>query len=170
MIEDIKLNRFPKKAGVYLFKTNDEVIYVGSSKNLYMRMAYHRCCIRKGSKYGYKRDLYQYLQTNTFAVEFQITEDYRQLEQQFVEKYHPKYNAIRAYTGCGTWKGREAEYNKEYQKEYQKEYHKEYYNQLCCYDNETLTLRALSLRFYKAGIENPTQEAKKYLIRSNDDQ
>ena len=58
---------------------------------------------------------------------------------------------------------------KEYQKEYQKEYKKEYNNQLCCYNGETLTLNALSTRFQRKGISNPTTEAKKYLIRSNNE-
>ena len=66
------------------------------------------------------------------------------------------------------------EYNKEYEKsdrrkKYKKEYEKtdkrkKYKNQLCCYNGETLTLNALSLRFLKAGLSHPTLEAKKYLI------
>ena len=76
------------------------------------------------------------------------------------------------------------EYQKEYQKsdkykESQKEYNKtekgkksrkkavnKYYSQLCFYNGETLTLRALSIRFLRKGISNPTQEAKKYLIKN----
>ena len=42
-----------------------------------------------------------------------------------------------------------------------------YYKQLYCYNGEELTLCALSLRFYRAGIENPTKEAKKYLKNNN---
>ena len=44
------------------------------------------------------------------------------------------------------------------------EYKKEYENQLCFYNNETLTLCALRTRFKRKGISNPTQEAKKYLL------
>ena len=167
MVENIKLDSFTKEAGVYLFKVNEEVIYVGSSNNLYQRMVSHRRCIRQGSAHGYKQDLYQYLQLNTFTVEFQITDNYRQLEQELVEKYHPKYNCHRAYTGLGARKGRVAEYEKErYQKykKYNKEYQKEYQNQLCRYNCETLTLNALRLRFKKLGIEHPVIEAKKYLV------
>lgn len=71
---------------------------------------------------------------------------------------------------------------KENQKEYQKKYRqtekgkeinrkqarkdmKKYHNQLCSYKGETLTLNTLSARFRKAGIEHPTVEAKKYLIK-----
>ena len=120
MIEDIVLVRFPKEAGVYLFSSNDEIIYVGSSKNLYMRMMKHRSCIRQGSVHGYKKDLYQYLQANPFTVEFQMTDNYRQLEQELVEKYNPKYNANRAYTGIA-WNGNNAEYYKERYQKYKKE-------------------------------------------------
>lgn len=178
MVEDIVLEAFPKEAGVYLFKVNEEVIYVGSSKNLYKRMTQHRSSIRQGWDHGYKQDLYQYLQTNPFVVEFQLTEDYRKLEQELIERYHPRYNSHRANTGLEAKKGREAEYNKEYDKKYQyqkqyreshKEQKKQYENQLCCYNGETLTLCALSKRFRKAGIEHPTLEAKKYLIGGNNE-
>ena len=187
MIEDIVLNTFPMESGVYLLKANDEVIYVGSSKNLYHRMSVHNTAIKKGSEHGYKQDLYQYLQTNTFAVEFQLTDNYRQLEQQLIEQYHPKYNSHRAFTGLNAYKGREAEYNKEHYWKYKEEileqvkqyyeshkqqkiqYQKKYGNQLCSYNGQTLTLNALRLRFRKAGLSNPTAEAKKYLIRSSND-
>lgn len=170
MLEDIKLCAFPKEAGVYLFSSNDEIIYVGSSKNLYNRMMRHRSCIRQGSEHGYKQDLYQYLQANPFTVEFQITNNYRQLEQEFVEKYNPKYNSYIAYIGLGTKKGREAEYQKKYEKtDKRKKYLKEYYNQLCYFNCETITLCALRERFRKAGIDHPTIEAKKYLMGGSDD-
>ena len=196
MVEDIKLDVFPKEAGVYLFSTNEEVIYVGSSKNLYHRISVHKTAIKKGSEHGYKQDLYNYLQSNKFTVEFKTTDNYRQLEQEFIEKYHPKYNSHRAYTGLGPRKGRDAEYGKErYQKykdeileqakqyyeankEQYKEYHKsdkykeshrkasnKYNNQLCSYNNETMTLCALSKRFERQSIQHPIAEAKKYLIK-----
>ena len=74
-------------------------------------------------------------------------------------------------------KGKEAQkkYNKsDKRKEAQNKYDKsdkgkkaqnKYDNQLCCYNGETITLCALRKRFRKAGIEHPTQEAKKYLIK-----
>ena len=121
MVEDIKLDRFPKAAGIYLFKIDNEVIYVGSSNNIYLRMVKHKSCIRKGSAHGYKQDLYEFLQINTFTVEFYLTDIYRQLEQELVEKYHPRYNSHRAYTGLGNRKGRVAEYNKERYQKYKEE-------------------------------------------------
>ena len=178
MVENIKLDSFTKEAGAYLFKVNDEVIYVGSSNNLYRRMTFHRSCIKKGSDHGYKQDLYECLQINQFTVDFQLTNDYRQLEQELVEKYHPKYNANRANTGLGASKGREVEYYKEWYHKYKeevsehkKQYYvshkqqkKQYYNQLCYYNGETITLCALRERFKRQGINHSTLEAKKYLI------
>lgn len=189
MKEDIILDTFPKESGVYMFKVKDEIIYVGSSKNLYKRMNNHKSYIRKGSDHGHKQDLYQFLQSNHFTVELQLTDAYRQLEQKLIEQYNPKYNCLRAYTGCGIWNGREAEYKKEYDKKYKeekkqyyeshkeqileqskqyyeshKEEKKQYNNQLCYYNGQTLTLQALSTRFRRKGFDNPTEEAKKYLI------
>ena len=173
MVEDIVLYTFPKEAGVYLFKIDNEVIYVGSSNNIYLRMVNHKSCIRKGGDHGYKQDLYQYLQSNPFTVEFYLTDVYRQLEQELVEKYHPRYNSYRAYTGLAC-NGNKVEYEKQrYQKykeeilEQNKKYSKQYDNQLCIYNGETLTLNALRKRFKRRGISNPTQEAKKYIVRRN---
>ena len=66
------------------------------------------------------------------------------------------------------------EYNKKYSKSDKgKESHKKaankYNNQLCFYNGQTLTLRALYQRFKRMGIINPTQEAKKYLLGGNDE-
>ena len=60
--------------------------------------------------------------------------------------------------------------NKKYEKSDKgKEAHKKavnkYYNQLCFYNGETLTLGALRTRFKSQGIEHPTKEAKKYLLK-----
>ena len=61
---------------------------------------------------------------------------------------------------------------KEYMKQYRKEnadsikqQRKQYYNQQCLYENEILSLCVLSNRFSRQGIEHPTLEAKKYLIK-----
>lgn len=180
MIENIELKGIPHFSGVYWIKDVDGVvIYIGSSKDLYYRMIHHRSYIKKGSKDGCKTDFYQFLQSNKFTVEFQLTGDYRLLEQQLIEQYNPKYNQVRANAGCGTEKGRKTEYSKEYyhkhykeeQKQYyeshreeRKQYSKQYDNQLCNYNNEILTLCALRARFIKLGISHPTLEAKKYLI------
>ena len=117
--------------------------------------------------------------------EFEILEEVeesflKEKEQQFIETLNPTYNDRNA-NGWDTERYKESqkeykktekykESQKEYQKKYEKtdkrkEYKKEYNNQICFYNGETLTLNALSNRFYKAGIEHPTIEAKKYLIK-----
>ena len=50
-----------------------------------------------------------------------------------------------------------------------KESKRKYDNQLCLYNGETLTLNALSKRFRRQGIDHPTLEVKKYLIRSSNE-
>ena len=179
MVEDIKLDVFPKEAGVYLFRTNEEVIYVGSSKKLYQRMAQHISSIRKGGDHGHQQDFYKFLQSNQFTVEFQLTDNYRQLEQKLIEQHHPIYNSRRANTGLCAYKGRETEYNKEWYQKYKEEVSeqaKQYYeskkeqikqknNQLCLYEGQTMTLCALSSRFKRQGIDHPTLEVKKYIIK-----
>ena len=69
-----------------------------------------------------------------------------------------------------TEKGKEAlkkSRNKYFQTEKGKralrKYQKKYYNQLCEYNGEILTLKALISRFLKQRIAHPTQEARKYL-------
>lgn len=86
-------------------------------------------------------------------------------------------------------KGKEArrkynqtEIRKEYSRKSMKEYRKtekgiesnrkaakkamrKYYNQLCSFNGEILTLNTLTARFCKVGLDHPTLEAKKYLIK-----
>ena len=178
-----------KICGVYkITNTITGDFYIGSSKNVKNRWASHK------NSYTWKKcpnnPLYKDMQkygTNKFAFEVLAEveiEHLKEAEQQFIETLKPTYNSNNAK---GLDVERKKEYNKEYQKEYQKtdkfkEYRKEYqksdkykethkesnnkyYNQLCIYNNETLTLRALSKRFKRQGISNPTQEAKKYLIK-----
>ena len=96
----------------------------------------------------------------------------KETEQQFIETLKPTYNQMNA-------KGLNIERHKEYKKEYMKEYQKldkvkeshrkacnKYDNQLCCYNGKTLTLCALKTRFWRRGIDHPSAEAKKYLIKN----
>ena len=96
------------------------------------------------------------------------------------KEYKKEY--MKEYKKSDKYKEYQKEYKKEYNKSdkyknYQKDYQKtekgkeshkkavnKYQNQLCIYNGETLTLRALSKRFQKAGIEHPVLEAKKYLL------
>ena len=181
-----------KISGIYKITntiTND--FYIGSSKNVKRRWAEHKCksvwkkCPNNQmyidmKKYGVDKFEFQ-------VIEVVEPEKLKEAEQQFIETLKPTYNSNRAN---GFDFERRKEYKKEYNKEYKKEYNKsdkykeyqkeykqsdkgkesnrkaqnKYNNQLCCYNGQTLTLHALRERFKRAGISNPTVEAKKYLL------
>ena len=169
-----------KICGIYkITNTITGDFYIGSSKDIKRRCAEHKCKSR-WKKYP-NNQMYQDMQK--FGLEifvFEILEEVeidslKEMEQHFIETLKPTYNDRNA----NGWDiERYKKYQKEYEKtdkrkKYKKEYQKsdkrkkakkEYQNQLCCYNCEVLTLHALVIRFSKAGIEHPTQEAKKYLL------
>ena len=149
--------------------------YIGSSNDVKRRWTAHKCpstwkkCPNNPmyidmQKYGVDKFIFEILE--------EVEESFLKVtEQKFIETLKPTYNNYNA-------NGLDIERRKKYQKtdkvkEYQKEYKKtdkckkaqnKYYSQLCFYNGETITLNALSIRFFRQGIINPTQEAKKYLI------
>ena len=140
--------------------------YIGSSKNVKNRWMSHK----KPSTWNKCPNNQLYLDMQKYGVdkfELQILEEVeveqlKEKEQWFIELLKPTYNNNNA-------KGWDIERRKEYNRKYNKsdkckEYRKQYYNQLCLYNGQTLTLKALSMRFMRKGIDNPTAEAKKYLI------
>ena len=156
--------------------------YIGSSKNVRNRWANHKCqsTWKKCPNSPMYLDMQRYgVDKFVFEILEEVEEDsLKEKEQEFIEKLHPTYNNNYA-KGFDT--ERRKEYNKEYRKsdkykEYHKEYQKsdkykeaknKYQNQLCFYNGETITLNALITRFWRAGLSNPTQEAKKYLKNNN---
>lgn len=164
-----------KISGVYkITNTVTGDFYIGSSKDVKHRWACHKIT----SKWKKCPNNPMYLDMKKYGVdkfELQIlekveSEKLKEKEQQFIEKLHPTYNRNRA-KGWDIEKYKKylkSDKRKEYMKEYHKsekykEYQKEYDNQPCYYNGETLTLAALSNRFRRAEIENPTKEAKQYL-------
>ena len=164
-----------KISGIYkITNTITKDFYIGSSNNIKQRWANHKCpsTLKKCPNNPMYLDMQKY---GTDKFEFQILEEVeidslKEKEQQFIEKLKPTYNNYNA-------NGWNVERHKEYVKEYNKEYHKydkykeshkksnnKYNNQLCFYNGETLSLNALVLRFRRAGIEHPTNEAKKYIL------
>ena len=152
-----------KISGVYKITntiTND--FYIGSSKDVKKRWREHKC----KSTWNKHPNNPMYLDMQKYGIEnfeFEILAEVeiaslKETEQQFIETLKPTYNDRNA-------NGWDIEKRKKYNKTDKfKNYHKEYYNQLCCYNGETLTLNALSNRFWKQGLFNPTIEAKKYLL------
>ena len=148
-----------KISGIYkITNTVTGDFYIGSSKNVKRRWADHKC----PSTWKNKPNNPMYIDMMKHGVdkfEFEILEEVeenklKETEQQFIETLKPTYNSNNA----NGW-------DVERYKEHHKEYNKKYDNQLCCYNDETLTLCALHTRFKRAGIENPTIEAKKYIIK-----
>ena len=161
-----------KISAVYKIKntiTGD--FYIGSSNNVKIRWANHKCP-SLWKKYPNKQ---MYIDMQKYGVDkfaFEILEEVepdslKEKEQQFIETLKPTYNDRNAN---GIDFERRKESSKEYEKtDKRKKSHRKannkYYSQLCSYNGETLTLKALSNRFERRGISNPTTEAKKYLIK-----
>ena len=182
-----------KISGIYkITNTITGDFYIGSSKDVKRRWNEHKwpSSWKRFPNNPMYIDMQKY---GVDKFEFQILEEVeesflKEAEQQFIEKLKPTYNNYNAkgfdferykeyqneYKKTEKYKEYQKEYKKsdkykEYQKEYQKsdkgkKSQKEYNNQLCSYNGETITLRALSMRFRRKGIINPTQEAKKYLL------
>ena len=152
-----------KISGIYkITNTVTGDFYIGSSNDVKRRWGAHKCPSRWKQhpnsplyldmrKYGKDKFVFELLA----EVEEGKLKD---AEQKFIETLKPTYNQMNA-------NGFDIERYKETKKESHKEYRKEYQNQLCCYNGETLTLNALSQRFWRQGIPHPTQEAKKYLLQ-----
>ena len=179
-----------KISGVYrITNTITGDFYIGSSKDIKERWRNHKktSVHKKCPNNPMYQDMQKY---GTDKFELQIlaeveADKLKEAEQQFIETLKPTYNDRNA-KGWDTerYKERHKERNKEYRKnnrdelnkyqkeyrksdkfkEYNKEYNNRYTNQLCCYNGETITLNALSMRFRRKGIPHPTIEAKKYLV------
>lgn len=131
--------------------------YIGSSRNVKRRWAQHKY----PSKWNQcpNSPLYQDMQKYgidkfRFQILVPVMPEYlKQVEQEFIEMLKPTYND-RYSKGLDVGKIKVTH----------KESNKKYFSQLCEYNDETLTLNALSGRFYRADIPNPVLEAKKYLV------
>lgn len=175
-----------KISGVYKItntKTGD--FYIGSSKDIKRRWLQHK---RLSSwKHSLNSQLYQDMQKyglDNFKFEIiEETDNLREREQYWIIQLNPSYNDRRAK---GLDVERDVERRKEYRqsekgkesrkksstkycqsekgKETLRRAAKKYGSQLCSYNGETLTLKALSNRFYRVGIKCYVQAAKKYLI------
>lgn len=175
-----------KISGIYkITNTVTGDFYIGSSKDVKQRWAAHKCpsTWKKCPDNPMYHDMRKY---GKDKFEFQILaeveiDSLKESEQKFIKTLNPTYNNNNAkgldierkkkYMKEYNKSKKYNEYQKEYHKEYNKskkykEYHKEYDNQLCRYNGKKMTLHALYERFRRAGIEHPTLEAKKYIIKN----
>ena len=177
-----------KICGIYkITNTITGDFYIGSSKNVKRRWESHKW----PSTWKRLPNNPMYIDMKQYGIdkfEFQVIEEVeegflKEKEQQFIETLNPTYNDRNAngfdferqkesqkeYKKTEKYKKSHKESQKEYQKSdnYKKSHKKacnKYNNQLCRYNGQTLTLRALRKRFERMGLSNPTQEAKKYLL------
>ena len=140
--------------------------YIGSSRNVKRRWAVHKCpsVWKQHPNNPMYKDMQKYgVESFSFQILVPVMPEYlTQVEQEFIEMLNPTYNNNNA-------KGWDTEQYKETNRKYKqsekgKKAIRKYYNQLCEYNGETLTLKALICRFQRAGIEYATLEAKKYLV------
>lgn len=110
---------------------------------------------RKDYWVEYHKQYYQRNKERLSARNKQYYEEHREHITEHMKEYGKQYAKTHAeYI---------AERGRKYYAE-NKEKRKAYYERLCCYEGETMTLRALSLRFFHQKIPHSTLEAKKYLI------
>ena len=178
-------NNNMKIIGVYkITNTITGDFYIGSSKDVKRRWSEHKkpSVWKKCPNKQLYKDMQKY---SVDKFEFDIlceveSERLKETEQKFIEMLKPTYNSNNANGwDIERYKEYQIEYyqqnckkRKEYQIEYykqnckkRKEYQNKYDSQLCRYNDETITLSALRMRFKKLGIEHPAVEAKKYLLK-----
>lgn len=165
-----------KIIGIYkITNTITGDFYIGSSKNVKLRLAAHKC---KSTWNNYPNNP-MYIDMQKYGIDkfsFEILaeveiEQLKEKEQEFIEMMKPTYNQMNA-------KGWDVERRKKTNKKANNKYKKtdkgkesnrkscnKYNNQLCIFNGETLTLNTLSMRFYRAGIPHSIIEAKKYIIK-----
>ena len=178
-----------KISGVYKIEntiTGD--LYIGSSKDIKTRWRKHKqpSTWKQHPNIQLYKDMQKYgIDKFRLQILEQVMPEYlKQTEQEFIETLSPTYNQKNAkgwnverykkrkkeYQSTDKYKevqrkNRQSDKGKEYNRKQARKDMKKYNNQLCSYKGEILTLNALSGRFRKAGTKNPTSEAKKYLIK-----
>lgn len=176
-----------------VYKILNEVtgdFYIGSSKNVKERLAQHKriSVWKQQPNNPLYKDMQKYgIENFRFQILVQVEpECLTETEQKFIEMLKPTYNNYRAngrdveryrksrILDCKEWykahKDEHLDNMKAYYKTHKDEKlakNKAYYSKLCLYEDEILTLAALSNRFYRQGVAHPTQNAKKYLLEED---
>ena len=160
-------------------KYNIRDAYTGLSKEEYQKQ-YHKENADSIKQYQkqYKK---QYYTENTDKIKQYNKQYYKENTDKIKQYYKENTDKIKQYRkeNADSIKQYQKQYNKKHAdsiKQYKKQYYKEnadsikqqkkqYDNQQCLYENEILSLCALRVRFARKGIQHPTLEAKKYLIK-----
>ena len=164
-----------KISGIYkITNTITGDFYIGSSKDIKYRWTTHKCPSVHKQRPNSKlyKDMSSYGLDNFTIEVIEETTDLHNREQYYIECLKPSYNNYRA-------KGIDIKRKKETTRRYKKEQYKvnrnelltkskAYLSRLCLYNGETLTLAALSRRFFRQGIPHSYMEAKNYLIEKEE--
>ena len=126
---------------------------------------YEQLAIKKYNPKYNIRDAYTELSKEEYNKQYckEHADSIKQYQKQW---YKENADSIKQYKK--QWYKENTDSKKQYRKEHAdsiRQQQKQYHNQQCLYENEILTLCALRARFSKKGIEHPTIEAKKYLIK-----
>ena len=131
--------------------------YIGSSKNIESRWAYHKAKFKSNEETFNKLylDFKKYgLESFKFEIIERCSENIKKKEQEYIDKLKPIYNTKAAHS------------DKIYKidEEKRKNYIKGYYNKICEYNGHKLRLKALATQFTNLDVKHPFTEARKYII------
>ena len=134
--------------------------YIGSSKNIESRWAYHKAKFKSNEETFNKLylDFKKYgLESFKFEIIERCSTNIKEKEQEYIDKLKPIYNTKAAHS------------DKIYKidEEKRKNYIKGYYNKTCEYNGHKLRLKALATQFTNLGVKHPFTEARKYIIDEN---
>ena len=124
---------------IYIYKIyNDDMAYIGSTKNFKQRMRSHKnSCYNEKSK-GYNCFIYQYIRTRggwdvfdkdiIYECDVKDKDEQRKVEQEWIKNNECKLNGYNSYTSVEERKEQKKQYY-EQNKEKLKEQSKQYYEQ-----------------------------------------
>ena len=95
LYEDDTIRNKYNKAGVYSISVDGELLYIGKSKNMLMRLAQHIKGINKGKekKYQELKKLKKEGKTITFDVLYE-GDDFTRVEAELIKKHNPPLNSV----------------------------------------------------------------------------
>lgn len=113
-------SKFKSKPGVYkITNLSNGKIYIGSSNNLSRRIRQHKWyidCLKGADRYEYNLPMYKDIRETgkLFQIEIEYCENYKEIEQYYIELIKPEYNCINAIFD-------RIKYSKQYREEHREE-------------------------------------------------
>ena len=88
------VNKLPETAGVYAIRLNNEIVYIGSSKNPRSRMRNHIAGMENRTNTPSLNGLWKEHKDDLSVVMIYEGEDYRKVEKEQIEAYNPSCNVV----------------------------------------------------------------------------